>query len=131
MMCYQQKSPFLSLLACRIVKITLQHGMHEKSAFGFACFALAYATVFKDNISQAYKLGKYALAITTNKNMPEVYCTVYGMVCVWKEPMQAILPELKHAYKVGMESQVRKPVLVAISCTFMIQACLTKIRNSQ
>ena len=120
-MCYQQKSPFLSLLACRIVKITLQHGMHEKSAFGFACFALAYATVFKDNISQAYKLGKYALAITTNKNMPEVYCTVYGMVCVWKEPMQAILPELKHAYKVGME--VRD-----LSCKYGLQ--LTNLCNN-
>jgi len=101
--CYQQKSRFFPLVAARIVSITLQYGMHEKSAFGFCSFALSYATVFKD-MSKGYKLGKYALAITTSKNIPEVYLMLYGGVNIWKEPVQAILPELTHAYKIGMEA---------------------------
>lgn len=78
--------------------------MHGTFAFGLASYALSYATAFKD-ISEGYRMGKYALAITTDKNRPEVYCTMYGMVCIWKEPMQAILPELMNAYRVGMEVQ--------------------------
>ncbi|KAL7548735.1 hypothetical protein ACHAWF_012024, partial [Thalassiosira exigua] len=102
--CYQQKSPFLPLVASRMVKITIQHGLHEKSAWGFCFYALAFATVFKDN-SEAYRLGKYALAVTNNKNMVMVYYGLYGVINIWKEPLQAILPELLKAYQVGMEDK--------------------------
>lgn len=85
-----------------MVNITLQFGMHEKSAFGFSSFAMAYATAFKD-MSQGYRLGKYALAITTDRNTPEVYTMLYGALNVWKEPIQAVLPQLMNAYKIGTE----------------------------
>ena len=105
--CYQQKSRFFPLVACRMIKITLKYGIHEKSAFGFVTYALAYATVFK-NMSEGYKLGKYALALTAKKNfisrnIPEVYSMLYGAVHIWKEPIQAVLPEIMSAYKMGME----------------------------
>ena len=85
-----------------MAKMTLQYGIHEDSALGFCSLALAYATVFQ-NVSAGYKLGKYALAITTNKNIPAVYCTLMGMISIWKEPVQAILPELMNAYKIGLK----------------------------
>ena len=83
-----------------MVKITLKYGLHEKSAFAFSSYALAYATVFRD-MAEGYRLGKYALAMTSNsKTIPEVYSMMYGAVNIWKEPIQAILPELLNAYKI-------------------------------
>jgi len=101
MQCYQQKSPLYPLVGCRMTKITLQYGIHENSALGFCGLALAYTIVFKD-VSEGYKLGKYALAITTNKNIPAVHMTL-GMISIWKEPIQALLPELLNAYNMGLQ----------------------------
>lgn len=76
--------------------------MHENSALGFCGLALAYATVFQ-NMSEGYKLGKYALAMTNPKNIPAVYCLMLGMISIWKEPIQAILPDLLYAHKIGLK----------------------------
>lgn len=60
------------------------------------------------------QLGKYALAITTNKNMPEVYRFIYGVLNIWKEPMQAALPELMLSYKMGMKVSVLELSLIIV-----------------
>ena len=54
-------------------------------------------------MSQGYELGKYALAIKTNKNIPSVYLTIHGMVSIWKEPIQAVLPQLLEGHKIGLK----------------------------
>lgn len=102
MQCYQQKSRYYPLVACRMATNTLQYGLHQNSALGICSLALAYATVFRD-MSVGYKLGKYALSITSNKNMPDVYMTHFGMISVWKEPIQAVLPDLLKAYNTGLK----------------------------
>ena len=102
MQCYQQKSRYYPLVGCRMTRLTLRYGIHENSALGFCGLALAYATVFQD-VSEGYKLGKYALAITNNRNMPAVYLTSLGMISIWKEPVQAILPDLLRAHKEGLK----------------------------
>ena len=76
-------------------------------------------------MSQGYKLGKYALAVTSTKNMPEVYCMLYGALNVWKEPIQAILPELLNAYKVGME--VRDFIMQVWLATYHMCNCLSSL----
>eukprot|EP00581_Thalassiosira_minuscula_P013482 CAMPEP_0183720266 /NCGR_PEP_ID=MMETSP0737-20130205/12933_1 /TAXON_ID=385413 /ORGANISM="Thalassiosira miniscula, Strain CCMP1093" /LENGTH=124 /DNA_ID=CAMNT_0025950107 /DNA_START=260 /DNA_END=631 /DNA_ORIENTATION=+ len=91
--------------------MTLQYGIHENSALGLCSLALAYATVFQD-MSTGYKLGKYALAITTSKNTPAVYLTLLGMVSVWKEPIQAVLPQLTHAYKTALKHGLISEALI-------------------
>lgn len=85
-----------------MVKLSLQYGMHERTAFAFCTFAMAVSAVFND-ISEGYRLGKYAQACTTKKNMPEVHLHLYGCINIWKEPLQATLPELLKANKVGEE----------------------------
>ena len=97
-----------------MVKITLKYGIYEKSAFGFCSYALAYATVFQD-MSEGYYFGKYALALTTNKNIPEVYAMLYGGVNIWKEPIQAILPQLKDAHRVGKEVRNLIPECICLA----------------
>ena len=93
--------------------------MHEKSALGFCGLASAYANVFKD-VSEGYRLGKYALAaIISKKSIPEVYAMLFGVLHVWKEPLQAILPQLIDGYKIGME--VRK--------LFVLSTCMTSITD--
>ena len=79
---------------------------------------MAYIFVFKD-ISEGYRLGRYALAVTNKTNMPEVYCIMYGTIAVWKEPLQAILPEHLNSCKVGMEVLVRFDLRLCFdSCFF-------------
>lgn len=122
MQCYQQKSRYYPLIVCRMAEITLQCGIHEQSALGFCGFALAYATVFQ-NVSEGYRLGKYALAVTTDKNKPAVYLTLYGMINIWKEPMQAVLPSLRDAHRIGLK--VRHSNFQSIDVCFTYQSSLT------
>ena len=111
----------------------MQYGMNENSSFGFCMFALTYATLFND-ISKGYRIGsecnyskrifykrqhhsfcnnfspsclshaEYALAVAKGNNMAVGF--VYGLINIWKEPLQAVLPELMKAYKEGMKVQV-------------------------
>lgn len=73
-----------------MANITFQYGMHVNSALGFCGLALACLTVFQD-VSEGYRIGKYSLAITNNKNITSVNLTMYGMIGIWKEPMVRIL----------------------------------------
>eukprot|EP00804_Cyclotella_cryptica_P005749 CCRYP_000087-RD/>CCRYP_000087-RD protein AED:0.03 eAED:0.03 QI:330/1/1/1/0.87/0.77/9/489/1372 len=105
---YQQKSPLFNIVSARMVKLSLDHGLCVQSSLGFALTALAFVLVLKD-ISEGYRLGKFALSLVSSNSafrvlLPEVYCIVYGIVSVWKEPMQVLLSPLLDAYKVCIKS---------------------------
>lgn len=102
---YQLKSPFFPLLACRMVKLTLNYGMHESSACGLTFYAMSFLTAFED-ISEGYRFGKFAMACCTKRNMPSCYFALYGGVNIWKEPLQSCLPELLRAHKEGMAGNI-------------------------
>ena len=84
-----------------MVRLTLEWGMHENSGFGIGNFAMSFSTAFRD-IAEGYMIGKYVQACTTRLTMPQCYWILYGGIKIWKEPMQAILPELLKAYTAGM-----------------------------
>lgn len=67
--------------------------------------ALSFVTVFND-FSLGYSLSKMSvtLAGSDQRLLPTIYCAAFGMVNIWKEPVQAIVPHLKDAYSISVKS---------------------------
>jgi len=70
---------------------------------GFASVALSFVTVFND-FSEGYSMAKISLSIAgSDKRLSSISVTVFGMINIWKEPIQAILPQLKDAYNMSLK----------------------------
>ena len=117
---HQQKNKIFPLAACRMVKMTLEFGLHEYSSVGIAGMALSYYTVFAD-VDTAYKLGKVAVNVVMSQGQvcfPEVSSIVHGMVNIWREPLQAILPPLLESYKVAKAGKMTTALVNAMLYTY-------------
>lgn len=104
-MSYLQKSKYYPLVACRMVKLTIDHGLCALSAIGLASMATSFS-ITRENINVAYGLGKVALAL--NKSIPsffnpDVTYTVTAFVNLWKEPQQALVPLLLDSHKMALK----------------------------
>ena len=131
---YQSHSIFFPLIACRMVRITLQHGLAKSSCIGkilpcdflrftlhrctfnahlsvrvncnvgLVSVAISLVTVFS-NFSEGYSIAKTSLSIAGSDKRVLCYIMVsaFGMINIWKEPIQAILPQLKDAYNMSLK----------------------------
>ena len=95
----------MGLIIFRMVQLSRSHGICAESSLGFAAFGLVLSC-FGD-IDKAYRYGKLALSILDNRtshrnlHVPSVYCVVYFMVNIFREPVQACVEQLRHAYEIG------------------------------
>ena len=76
---------------------------------GFASTALSFVTVFSD-FSLGYSLAKISVTLVGSdsrllptKAITDTINCACGMVNIWKEPIQAILPQLKDAYSISFK----------------------------
>mmetsp|Transcript_21567 Transcript_21567/g.33365 ORF Transcript_21567/g.33365 Transcript_21567/m.33365 type:complete len:271 (+) Transcript_21567:747-1559(+) len=101
---YQSQSIYFPLIACRMVRISVQFGWTKTSCVGLASLALSLVTVFSD-FSEGYSLAKTSMSIAGSDK--RVLCSImtitYGMINIWKEPIQAILPQLKDVYNMSLK----------------------------
>ncbi|KAK1736831.1 putative AAA ATPase [Skeletonema marinoi] len=101
---YQSQSIYFPLIACRMVRISVQFGWTKTSCVGLASLALSLVTVFSD-FSEGYSLAKTSISIAGSDK--RVLCSImtitYGMINIWKEPIQAILPQLKDVYNMSLK----------------------------
>ncbi len=132
---YQSQSIHFPLIACRMVQITLQHGLAKSSCIGkilpetlllllvlctfnahlsvpvhvncnvgLISVAISLVTIF-GNFSEGYSIAKTCLSIARSDK--RVLCNIkvsaFGMINIWKEPIQAILPQLKDAYNMSLK----------------------------
>lgn len=117
---HQQKDKVFPLVACRMVDMTLEFGLHEFSSVGIAGMALSYYTVFAD-VDTAYRLGKVAVNMAISqgqKSFPEVASIVHGMVYVWREPLQAVLPPLLESYNTAKSGKTTTALVNAMLYTY-------------
>mmetsp|Transcript_5487 Transcript_5487/g.15949 ORF Transcript_5487/g.15949 Transcript_5487/m.15949 type:complete len:361 (+) Transcript_5487:638-1720(+) len=88
-----------------MVQLSLLYGVCKESAFGFAVYGFLVNVIMNDR-DMGSRFGKLALTMLekfdTKENHARVYCTVYGYIANWTEPMQASLPCLKHAVDLGL-----------------------------
>jgi len=100
---YFQGSLFFVVSSCRMVRLTLSHGLSIYSAMGIAGMASAYTAAVR-NYTKGYKLGKLALAFNTSpKLLGEISLIVTNVPSVFKEPIQALLPTALENYKMALK----------------------------
>ena len=71
---------------------------------GLASLALSLVTVFSD-FSEGYSMVKTSMSIagSDKRVLCHITTTAYGMINIWKEPIQAILPQLKDVYNMSLK----------------------------
>jgi predicted ATPase len=117
---HRQKDKIFPLIACRMVDMTLEFGLHEFSSVGIAGMALSYYTVFAD-VDTAYQLGKVAVNMAMSQGQsvfPEVIPWVHGCVYVWREPLQALLPPLLESYNIAKSVKPTTALVNAMLYTY-------------
>eukprot|EP00566_Odontella_aurita_P003945 CAMPEP_0113548892 /NCGR_PEP_ID=MMETSP0015_2-20120614/13136_1 /TAXON_ID=2838 /ORGANISM="Odontella" /LENGTH=1244 /DNA_ID=CAMNT_0000449553 /DNA_START=102 /DNA_END=3833 /DNA_ORIENTATION=+ /assembly_acc=CAM_ASM_000160 len=104
---YLEGREYFALIACRMLQLSLSHGVCRESAVAFAANGLLLCGLLGDTAG-GYRLGKVALSLVdrfnANECLARVYATVYGFVNVWIEPLQSSLPPLKKAIEVGLST---------------------------
>ena len=104
---WRHKSQFLPLLACRMVKYSLEYGFCKDSIHAFNALSLAFVYGCRDEIDTGIKWGNFSKSLMdfygAKEFTPTVYLTLYAAVRIWKEPSQALQPPLFEAYRVGLE----------------------------
>eukprot|EP01082_Thalassiosira_pseudonana_P010602 g9555.t1 g9555 contig37:239603-242777(+) len=98
----------LPLLSCRMVKLSLKHGLCPDSAIGFALFAHSLGSVLRD-IERGYHWGKVAVAVMesfTSKGLQlqaKVKCIFHSFLSFWVEPVQSTAKSLHVAHQEGLQ----------------------------
>lgn len=71
---------------------------------GLVSVAISLVTVFS-NFSEGYSIAKTCLSIAGSDKgvLCYVMTSAFGMINIWKEPIQAILPQLKDAYNMSLK----------------------------
>eukprot|EP00804_Cyclotella_cryptica_P028367 CCRYP_016428-RA/>CCRYP_016428-RA protein AED:0.11 eAED:0.11 QI:153/1/1/1/1/1/4/1078/1095 len=96
---HHQRSNSIGLVSSRMVDMTMNYGYCEESVFGVASFAATLVRILGD-IDEGASCARMALALVSKFRhcvdmlLPAVYAAVYGLVLIWKEPIQATLGPL-------------------------------------
>uniref|UniRef100_A0A7S4JZ20 Orc1-like AAA ATPase domain-containing protein n=1 Tax=Odontella aurita TaxID=265563 RepID=A0A7S4JZ20_9STRA len=102
---YTTKKDFFTIMACRMVQLSLSYGVCAESAVAFASFGMALCGTVS-NIACGYRMGKVALAILdrfqAKESLARVYVSVYGFIFTWVQPLQSCIERHKHAIEVGL-----------------------------
>jgi len=104
--------PQLGVLAIiRMVKMTLEWGLCDVSAFSFAAYGGFLVSPVNQDFEGSYQYGKIGLKVLDkfsckgqNRLVARVYNMVFGTINVFREPYQASLDNLKDGYRDGCQS---------------------------
>mmetsp|Transcript_29918 Transcript_29918/g.63460 ORF Transcript_29918/g.63460 Transcript_29918/m.63460 type:complete len:393 (-) Transcript_29918:234-1412(-) len=105
------KPEMLSFASCRMVRLTLEHGVCQDSVFGFTMFATVLCqqcNLPTPVIREACRVGKAVMPLLkrfdSSEIMPSVYGCYYGFVAVHTEPLQLCADNLRKGFKVGISA---------------------------
>lgn len=100
------KPAMYPFLACRVVQLTMEHGVCTYSMIGFVQFAAVLVAATK-NIRGASCIGKAAMSVFTKRfysaeQVPRMYRVYYGLVACHTESLQSCADMLCQAFVTGM-----------------------------
>ena len=102
--CFVARPDLMVGVACRMIQMSIEHGISRYSAYGVAIFG--YLLSLEGRIQLSYEYGKLALAIlehfNVNEFVPRVYLVVYTMILP-VEPIQASFSQLDRAFNLGIQ----------------------------
>jgi len=96
---------FIPFVSCRIVELTLHHGICQYSVAGFAALGTIMISV-KGDVEAGYRLGKFSTSLLgkfdSDVVASQVAASVYGVINVLVEPAQANIERLRNGYRRGL-----------------------------
>jgi PAS domain S-box-containing protein len=97
----------MSLVICRMVNLSLVHGIADASNHGLAllgCYLMGPAFA---RYEEGHRIGKLACDLASRRNAPlalaRVHCTM-GLTSSWTEPLTTSIDWFRNAYKIGVEA---------------------------
>ena len=94
------------LVACRTVKIGMQHGISDASTLGFALLGFISGPVFH-RYGEGYQFAKLACDLTEKHgfiaNQPKVYHAT-GTVSFWTQPSGAAIDFMRATFRAAVET---------------------------
>jgi len=102
---FEMNQVLFAIIICRMVKLSLQHGLHSISADAFSLYGALLTCPTLSDFDEAYKMGRLALMAIDRLNAfrmkPNVFLSFYGAIAHCKEPVQASIPKLLEGYEVA------------------------------
>ncbi|PHJ68629.1 histidine kinase [Nostoc linckia z18] len=103
---YQAAPILFPLVISELVNLSITYGNSPFSSYGYACYGILLNAIFK-NIKSAYQIGKLALNLAENFNVPDIKGSTFFVVgvCILhaKVHLKETLPILWDAYQSGLE----------------------------
>jgi len=141
---FWKKPQLTTLIACRMIQISLEHGVCKDSIFGFVQYAAIVCNLNKSEevkcIQEACRIGKVAMSLLQRYGspadiMPKAYLFYYGFVAVHTEPLQICADNMRKSFEVGMSTgdsmlAVNNTILsikIALFGGENLQACLAEV----
>jgi PAS domain S-box-containing protein len=94
------------LLACRTAKVSMEHGVSDASALGYAILGFILGPVFH-RYSEAYRFAKLACDLVERHNFianqPKVYHAM-GTVAFWTQPIGTAIDFMRATFRTAMET---------------------------
>jgi PAS domain S-box-containing protein len=94
------------LIACRTVKIGMQHGISDASTLGFALLGFISGPVFH-RYGEGYRFAKLACDLVEKHrfiaNQPKVYHAM-GTVAFWTQPIETAIHFMRAAFRTAIET---------------------------
>ena len=94
------------LLVCRMVNISMQHGMSGASAHGYACFGFILGPVFH-RYREGYRFAKLACDLVEKHGFIAYQAKVYhamGLVAFWTQPITTAIDFTRAAFRTAIET---------------------------
>ncbi len=95
------------LISATMVRLSLQHGNTEESAYGYVTHAINVGPV-REDYQAAYEFGLLALQINERFNdkrrRAKIQQQFHAHVNLWRQPMHTCIPHAQEACRSGLES---------------------------
>jgi predicted ATPase len=124
--------PLYCMHLCRMVNISMQHGMCSTSALGYGWLGTILGPVFH-RYSESYRFAKLACDLVDKHgfiaSQAKVHFTM-GVVAVWTQPIATAIDCMRAAFRAAIEMGDLTPLATALTITSQTFWCGT-IRSTQ
>jgi predicted ATPase len=104
---YLARPMLAPLVALRMVKLTLEHGVTPISSVAFSLYGMLLCSNGR-HIEEGARYGDLALKMLdrfqAKQLIPRVFAAVFGFIHGWNRPIELALQELLRGYRVGLET---------------------------
>ncbi|HEU5039187.1 MAG TPA: serine/threonine-protein kinase PknK, partial [Gemmatimonadales bacterium] len=100
------ESTLSDLAGSRMVRLSLEHGHCEESAYGYVAFASMVGWQL-GRYAQAHEFGRLGIALNERLSDLRLRCKVHhrfaALVNIWREPFATSIPHAREAVRTGLE----------------------------